>query len=388
MPTYSLPVSESSYVEMSCGFATLDLSLASPIQKEVRLERAIMGGNMDQVEVIKDSEILARRSGWKAVTQIFSGPVKSQLFLKLSPVRAKEERPMSCFRYLPCNLILAWSTVEVVKLFYEVLAAFILLPQFQPLQIGKSCQLSIQLFLKSIVDVPDLLQVLAEVWSETRKSIKRVALREHDTGAICHRDSTTTADQLDSSSAYMLDRYRECIMKLYPAISMAAGVMPPLLLGITDLKRLSLLRALVHTNDTMRILTNDGMMKAGAVGAGGGSGITRAPMSLARAASVQSFKPEVVAAAVASPAANTRRAAIGMGHDRDPLPDPKEFGPTDPYSGTVEFRNVFEPFHTNEISWDPNGHSEDHHWERRAATEFDAFVRTGHTEASNAHDTR
>ena len=372
----SLSMSDSSYVEMSCGFATLDLDLNTPIVKETRLELGLMGGNMNQIEMIKDSEVLARRSGWKAVAQIFSGPVKSQLTLKIAPARLKEERMVNYLRYIPCHLILAWSSIEVVKLFYEILAAFILLPQFQPLQIGKSCQLSIQLFLRHIVDIPDLLQVLAETWSERRKSIKKLALREHDIGAISH--TPTASDHVDTSSAWMLERFRECIMKLYPSMSMASGVLPPLIVGITDLKRLSLLRVLIHTDDTLRILTSDGMLKTGTLGAGGSSGITRAPMSLARIGSVNNLKAEVSAATQAAAAATAtstsgnnipttnRRASIGD-HSATTVHDGiigGEYG--DPYSGSVEFRNIFQPFHTSELAFDPNSHSEDFHDQRRA----------------------
>lgn len=367
----SLPPSAGSYVEMSCGFATLDLDLSQPIVRETRLERGVMGGNMEQAEMLKDSEVLARRSGWRAVTQLFSGPVKSQLTFRISPTRVKEERFVNYLRFIPCDLILAWSTLEVVKLFLEVLASFILLPQFQPLQIGKSCQLSIQLFLKHIIDVPDALQVLAELWLERRKTIKKLALREHDVGAICHspNDAADAAHATsDITSAFMLDRYRECIMKLHPFICMAAGVVPPLVIGITDLTRLSLLRMMVHSDDTMRILTNDGMMRSGAVGAGGSSGITRAPMSLARATSVQNHRENAAAATMAAttPSAATALATRKIGqtdsqqqyqHQQQLLRASNSSSEVDPFAGTVEFRNVFAPFHTNEIAFCPNSHS-------------------------------
>jgi hypothetical protein len=354
----SLPHSASSYVEMSCGFATLDLDLSQPILRETRLERGVMGGNMEQREMLKDEEILARRSGWKAVTQLFAGPVKSQLTFRISPARVKDERLVNYLRYLPCDLILAWSSVEVVKLFLEILASFILLPQFQPLQIGKSCQLSIQLFLKHIVDVPDALQVLAETWSERRKTIKKIALREHDAGAIAHIGASDDAAS-DITSAYMLDRFRECIMKLYPFLSMGPGVLPQLIIGITDLKRLSLLRMLVHSDDTLRILTNDGMMRSGAVGSGGGSGVTRAPMSLARAGSVQNYRENASAAAsaAAAPAAGARKIG-GTDATSQAFRAASSSSEVDPFAGTVEFKNVFAPFHTNEIAFCPNSHSQ------------------------------
>ena len=394
----SVHPSDSSFVEMSCGFATLELDLASPLQKETRLVLGILGGNLSQALAIKDSEILARRSGFKAFTQLFSGPVKSALSLKLSPVSlVSPERFVGYFKFIPCDLIVAWSSVEVVKLFLELLAALVLLPQNQPLQMGKSSQLAIQLFLRGIVDVPDMVQVLAELWSETRKSIKKSALREHDQGAIVHGGANAygmhggvgsggAGDPAnDSFSAHMLARFRRTILKLYPAMSMAPGVLPPLIVGISDLRRLSLLRALVHVADPLAVLTADGMLRSVATGAAGApTGVTRAPMSLARAASVQNVRADVAAAtnAAAQAAWNSsgggtggiggRRSSggaltaitIGTAGSDDAM------ATLDPYAGSVEFRHVYAPFHTNEIAYDPNAHSEEHHLERRSQIEF------------------
>lgn len=351
---------------MCCGFATLDLDLSTPLTKETRLVRPVMAGNLDQSVAIKDSEVLARRSGFKAFTQLFSGPVKSQLSLKLAPAHLRDERTVNYLRFLPCNLIAAWSTIEVLKLFLEVLASFILLPQHQPLHVGRTCQLAIQLFLKNIVDTPDMLQVLSEVWSETRKGIKRVALSQHDAGAMQHVSTGPAADPtLDTSPASVLLKFRRCIMRMYPAATLATNVLPPYIVGITDLKRLSLLRVLAHTADPLTVLTSDGMLRgvnatAGAGAGGGAAGVTRAPMSLARAASVQNIKADVAAAAAAAsaPQHDPRRPA-GLGFNKGVVaasaPD-EPLGP-DPYVGSVELRNIWAPFHTNEISFDANAHS-------------------------------
>lgn len=378
---------------MSCGFATLELDLAQPLQKETRLVLGVLGGNLSQALAIKDSEVLARRSGFKAFTQLFSGPVKSALSLKLSPLSLKEPERFVCyFRLVPCDLILAWSSVEVVKLFLELLAALVLLPQNQPLHMGKSSQLAIQLFLQgSIVDTPDLLQILAELWSDTRKTIKKAALREHDAGAIVHGANALNGGSNDpandGSSASLLGRFRRTILKLYPAMSMAPGALPPLIVGISDLRRLSLLRALVHVADPLAVLTADGMLRSVATGAAGApTGVTRAPMSLARAASVQNVRADVAAATNAAAQAafqSSGGGTGGIGGRRSSggaltsitigpnASSPEEaLAGLDPFVGQVEFRHIYAPFHTNEISYDPNAHSEEHHLERRSQIQF------------------
>lgn len=382
---------------MSCGFATLELDLHHPLQKEVRHSLGVLGGNIGHAVAIKDSEVLARRTGFKALTQLFAGPVKSQLSLKLSPVALKEERQVNYARFIPTNLIVAASNLEVVKLFLEVLAAFVLPPRLQPLQVGRTSQLCVSTFLRC-VDVPDLLQVLAELWTDTRKGLKRAALREHDQGALVHGGVGPTADAaVDTTSAFMLRQYKRCVMRLYPALSLAPGVLPPLIVGVSDLKRLSMLRALVHVADPLALLTADGMLRATGGGSGvggamagtptgaggvsgpvgGTTGMTRAPMSLARANSVSDVRADVAAASAAASASlaaqmspggfgsshvgggggvgggNPWRAGGGVGAGEALRDD----GTPDPYAGTVELRHIYAPFHTDEVSYDPNEHS-------------------------------
>jgi hypothetical protein len=164
-------------------------------------------------------------------------------------------------------------------------------------------------------------------------------------------------------------------------------------LGVTDLKRLSLLRALVHVADPLSVLTADGMLRsmpgtvataaAGAGPIGGTTGVTRAPMSLARAASVQNARSDVAAAAAAAAVAAREHSSFGgsnrvgggglsssAGVVANPLSGLRADGSVDPYVGSVELRHVYAPFHTNEVAFDPNGHSEEHHLERRAAIEL------------------
>jgi hypothetical protein len=387
---------EQNFIELSCGFATLELDLANPLpNKSDRLSRGILGGNLSHSVAIKDSEILARRTGFKAFTQLFSGPVKSQLVFRITPLGLREERPQNYARFVPCNLILPWVGVEVVKLFLELLAHFVLLPGVQPIHVGRSSQLAIQFFLKGIVDTQDLLQVLAENWMDTRKSIKKAALREHDSGAINHAliENTVSSGgsgggvvsptdaQSDTTSAHLLKQYRRCILRLLPALSMAPGVLPPFILGISDLKRLSLLRALVHVADPLAVLTADGMLRGTTGGLAGGSapgtvggttGVTKAPMSLAKTTEPNRVRADVAAASASAAAALAAQQSYGGGAGgawRGPNAGPaaipnvsgdgavREDGSLDPYAGSVEFRHIYAPFHTDEISFDPNGHS-------------------------------
>ena len=432
-------------MEMSCGFATLDLDLSAPLLKETRLVLGLMGGNLSQAVAIKDSEVLARRSGFRALAAMFSGPVKSQLSLKLSPagmVAASgtgagigglaglggdsdaRERFVNYLRYVPCELIVTWSTLEVLKLFLELLASFVLLPALQPLQVAKSSQVAISLFLRGgpsggsgaggagagggggIVDTPDLLQVLAELWADARKGLRKQALREHDQGAISHAAHLHLHDRRfasdaggaggggagggmdENSSAAVLWRFRRCLLRLVPALSLAPGVLPGLVVGITDLRRLALLRAIVHGADPLAMLTADGMLQGSRSGGGAAAaaaagappaGTTRAPMSLARANSVQAVRADLAAASsAAAQALLLQQAPFGMGmgggrrasssalslslsagfdRERDGLLRDDGTGAIDPFVGNAELKHIYAPFHTNEIAYDPNGHS-------------------------------
>jgi len=455
------PSSSSSYLEMSCGFARLDLSRSTSLLKATRLLLDVYGGNMSAAISLADQEALARKSGWKAWFGGTGGAAgvpgtgtggtmspgsttpggapslttsRSHLCIKISPARLKDDRVANYLRFLPCNILVSWSQVEVLKLFLELVASFVCLPHLQPLRIGRSAQLAIRLFLRlASGPSPDLLQVLAEVWSEKRKSMKKVALKEHDTGAMSHAYATSgggtdamvgvggaggggggshTGDDAsnDTTSASVLRRFRSCILSLYPCVSLANDVLPDFILGVTDLQRLSLLRLMAHAQDPAQVLTSDGMIRGNIVPPAQGSppiigsgspslastiappGVTRAPMTLARATSVQAVKADVASAAVVAAqmnqAALMRRNTIGGSasmpvkiggpiiqvgsgaHHSNASANPNASvasGPiTDPYAGSVEFKNIWAPFHTNEVAYDPNEHSEDYYWEQHS----------------------
>jgi Ca2+-binding EF-hand superfamily protein len=292
--TLSSYPTEADYIEMSCGFVTFDLELHHPIVKPSKIQRPVYGGTMHSKSAIKDSEILARRSGWRAFAQIFQGKVTPTMNFTITP--EKSIRPQSLLTnltYLPTNLIVATANVETLKLMYEVYAEILLLAP-QPIKCGKLIQPEIQLFLR-IANEPDVWQAFSELWNETKEKLPSKIKKENEN---------------NMHTTELLTEFRATIMKFWAILSMNSSQFPELVIGITDIKRLAVLR-LASRVDIFTALTRDGINQSTSVGGASNSLDTANLTELA-------------------------------------------------------YRAIYEPFHTDEVAFDPSEASEQHHADRRA----------------------
>ncbi len=172
------PPVESDYIEMSCGFATLDLGLSEPLDRAGRITRPVMGGTIHSRQVIKESEILAHRSGWRAFTQLFQSKATPTLHLTITPEPkfTLSRRMKYYYAYLPCHLITPTSTLRILKHYHELCVERVLLPA-QPLCAGVMHDMAIMTFLRAS-DQQEVMHMMVELWEEVRQRIsKKVSAR-------------------------------------------------------------------------------------------------------------------------------------------------------------------------------------------------------------------
>merc|ERR1712146_562781 len=144
---------------------------------------------------------------------------------------------------LPGDLIIPSFALKIVRVFYEVLADRVLAPH-QPLEHTPSQDVPLQL-MNDIFDLPDALQVLAELWEE---GIAQTTTREG-------RDTPG-----GSMNELMKARFYDVVVKLLPVLNLRK--LPKLAVGITDVRRTEILRSECR-KDPLKLLLSDGVATSG-----------------------------------------------------------------------------------------------------------------------------
>eukprot|EP00474_Spongospora_subterranea_P001342 CRZ01800.1 hypothetical protein [Spongospora subterranea] len=208
--------------EMTCGFATIDISreLSS---KTVIETTPISGGTIKAKSAINRNEILARREGWRRLTSLFKSRPLPTITVKITPIASKQKEQTLC---IPNDVIIPMSAITIIRLFIEVLAD-VTIRCAQPFVPGNSHlhqEIHIRVFLDLIVNDPGALTVLAARWVTHSKSFSR-----ND-----KRGSSPV-----SPNSFVKAEFCKCILQLWPLLS--SPVLPELIVGRTDHERLSLM---------------------------------------------------------------------------------------------------------------------------------------------------
>jgi len=281
----------SDYYELSAGWAQLDISLQDlldtgklPIRD---LDLPIHAGSFFAAEAVNPAESVggdAVTSGTPGYAQRRQGKLPDPVLkIRVTPVELIKagRRIQQLIMHAPVDAIFPTNTVRVVRLARELirdeLAEGLITADKNtttsstsnlssgnagdPLGLpsshtsthttssGSICSLStgavsswpLQV-LNFILSQQDALQAFAELWQRARKTIP--SNRRRDDGG--------------SSSSSTRELFRRSLIKLLPMMSASSRVLPPLIVGVTDLIRLAFFRSVADdTTDPFVALAND-----------------------------------------------------------------------------------------------------------------------------------
>ncbi len=232
-------VSESEFFEMACGFAKIKLDRDTCGRRRV-IEAKLEGGTFLSSSQIKREEIYARRYGFQKLLKILrQKPVTPLLRVRVTPPSALPYKLRTLLPSLPLDVITTSKCLSLVRMYRE-LAADCFLAQAQPLQFAKSQDVALRLLVTAF-DMPDAMQVLAEVWDEELRKLPS-------------RDRTDTKQGSASQPAKAL--FRKVVRRMLPVLSLLQ--FPSLIVGITDARRKAMLRKLI-ASDPVELLVKDGV---------------------------------------------------------------------------------------------------------------------------------
>jgi hypothetical protein len=255
---------ESDFVEMSCGFATMDLSeiqddLKNKSNIEVTLD--VHGGTLNSRVDIQEKDIMTRREGWKALKQwMGNNELHPRLTINVSTTPfdtsfingADTKDKASCIAAMPANVTCAYHEVRAIHGMREIFAESVLFIE-QPAQTGKVDALALNIF-KQVCDQPDSFQVLCELWDEDWPA------KTQPQSSFMRAPSN---QEMDAFHAEKREAFKETVKRVWSAVICSKSSLPPLIFGVTDTIRLQLIRTMCIDGNPVQTLTSDGIGRLG-----------------------------------------------------------------------------------------------------------------------------
>jgi hypothetical protein len=149
--------------EMTAGWAEAPISFCERDQAKVRLQ--INGGSLDnQLEISKD-DLQTKRTGVKAFMKLLNSNITSTLIVSFKPEKQLEPETKVHLELLPSTCLVQKKILNLVSGFRNY-AADLLLPETLVGALRQPMGNKIMSTFPKMLDCPDLLEVVAQVWHE------------------------------------------------------------------------------------------------------------------------------------------------------------------------------------------------------------------------------
>jgi hypothetical protein len=219
------------YVEVSCGFAVIDLE--EELERAVAETRDAKANKRAQPKVLKvplsggsleaPLPLSAEKTKARGNQGLFRGMLQragrdaTQCQVELTPASLIRRESSEQLAYLPVNVVLCEEHCGVLRMTRELLADE-LLRQPQPFRHHGALQASATALLLPILDEHDMLVLLTELWAGELKDKKTQKLEKSDPKAF-------------------RSAFQQLVLRMHPARACTLDVRPPLILGVNDISR-------------------------------------------------------------------------------------------------------------------------------------------------------
>ena len=149
--------------EWTAGWAETPIVTCEKELSKVRLE--IQGGSPANALVISKDDVQTKRSGMKAIMKMFNNNIKSTIIVSFKPIMFTEAETKLHLELLPGTCLINKKMLYLVS-GYRNYAAELLLSQMAVGNLKQPVGNVVMACFSKILDCPDLLEIVAQVWTE------------------------------------------------------------------------------------------------------------------------------------------------------------------------------------------------------------------------------